>query len=79
MEGTSKTKEDEQNRTHSVLTKRGDLEASQRLTQRLYACYSENQILIPNEVQFEKEPQLIVDKQRQEYDGRHRQTGRDQN
>ena len=44
-----KNKEEEYN-SGSQLDKRSMLEATHRLTQRLYASYSESQILIPNEV-----------------------------
>jgi hypothetical protein len=44
-----KTKE-ELSKSKLIAGKKAESEVAQRLTQRLYASYSESQILIPNEV-----------------------------
>lgn len=49
-EEKERSPKEDPNKTGSQFGKKVDAEASQKLTQRLYACYSESQILIPNEV-----------------------------
>ena len=50
MKRKDKSQEEYQNQSQTMFAKSGDPELSMRLTQRLYASYTDSRMLIPNEV-----------------------------
>ena len=53
MKANERIQEEEQNQSQSVFSVKGETDIALKLSQRLYASYSDAHILIPSEVSYE--------------------------